>query len=163
MFEVESSVCIEASVGRVWAALSTLEDIHLWVRAIQRSYMSSAERRGLGVVRVCKVGGGVEVHETIIDWREGESFTYRGRGAPMMKRAENRWSVKAHGAGQTLVTSTAVVELKGGVVGRALEPLARLMVNRVGPSTLASLKYFVEHGEEYPGNLSDLPRPVAAC
>lgn len=54
--------------------------------------------RHFAETRVCELGRNIAVRETI-----GESFAYTGEGAPLMKRALNRWSVEAHGA-QTLVT-----------------------------------------------------------
>lgn len=64
----------------------------------------------------------------------------------MMKDTTNRWSIEPRG-GQTLVTSTATVVIKGGIFGRALEPRIRSVATRAGAQSLASLKYLVEHGE----------------
>jgi hypothetical protein len=102
------------------------------------------------------------VHETILEWDEGRSFTYRGEGAPMMKWATNRWSVGAHGA-QALVTSEASVELKGGLFGRALEPLVRIAAIKAGNRSLARLKYWIENGHSYEGKVSALPVPSPVC
>jgi carbon monoxide dehydrogenase subunit G len=150
MFKISGSVCIDAPVASVWAVLSDLESIHVWVAPIKRSRCVSAHTRGTGAVRVCELNRSIAVRETIIDWSEGESFTYTGEGAPLMKRALNRWSVEAHGA-QTLVTSFAEVELKGGVWGRLLQPLVALVARRMGSRSLAGLKYLVENGKAYSG------------
>jgi hypothetical protein len=80
----------------------------------------------------------------------------------MMKRATNLWSVIPQGT-QTLVTSSAEVELKGGLLGRLLEPLMRAVFTRMGPRSLAALKYFVEHGHPYPGPSRELRRAAASC
>jgi hypothetical protein len=103
----------------------------------------------VGAVRVCELKQGTVV-ETILEWDEGRSFTYQGEGAPMMKRATNRWTVEPRGS-QTLVTSTAEVELKGGVVGLLLQPLVKIVASRMGARSLASLKYLVEQGHPYAG------------
>jgi hypothetical protein len=141
--------------------LSDLPAIHQWVSAIQRSYCP-AERRGVGALRVCELRQ-MTIRETILEWDEGRSFKYEGVGAPMMKRASNRWSVTAHGERQTLVTSEAEVELKGGVFGVFLQPLVRLMSARMGARSLASLKYLVEHGEPYAGDPRALAFGPVAC
>jgi carbon monoxide dehydrogenase subunit G len=153
--KMTATVCIEAPPDRVWAVLSKLEDIHLWVRSIRHSYCPG-QSRGVGALRVCELSQAT-VRETIVAWEEGRSFTYSGEGAPMMKRATNTWSVSEH-EGKTLVTSVAEVELKGGPFGVLFAPLVRIVATRLGAQSLASLKYLVERGEPY---LSDVRLPVA--
>jgi uncharacterized protein YndB with AHSA1/START domain len=160
MLHVSASVCIDALAPQVWAALSDLESITLWVPAIKHAHCPAA-RRGVGAERVCELSAGT-VHETILEWDEGHAFTYRGEGAPLMKWATNRWSVRPHGA-QALVTSEARVELKGGAFGRALEPLVRMAVIKAGNSSLARLKYWIENGHSYAGRASGLPTPSPVC
>jgi hypothetical protein len=149
-------VCIDAPVDAVWAVLSDLDQIHVWVDAILDSHCPGPDR-GVGAVRLCKLERAT-IRETIVEWEEGRSFTYRGEGAPMMKRAANRWTVEAHGA-QTLVTTTAEVVLKGGVFGVLFQPLVKLVAGRMGARSLASLKFLVEHGHPYRGH----PRRLAAA
>jgi carbon monoxide dehydrogenase subunit G len=159
MISMTRSVCIDAPVAHVWTVLSDLQAIQQWVPAIRRAHCPH-QSRGVGAERVCEIRQGV-IRETIVDWHEGHSFTYHGEGAPMMARATNRWSVEAHGARQTLVTTTAEAVLKGGAFARLLEPLARIAFQRMGAQSLASLKYFVEHGRAYQGRLAELPAPLA--
>jgi hypothetical protein len=71
-----------------------------------------------------------------VAWDEGRSFTYEGVGVPLMKRAVNRWSVIPHGE-QSLLTSEAEVEFKGGVFGRMLEPILAPLMRRMAPDALA--------------------------
>lgn len=161
MFKISASVCIDAPVSKVWGVLSALESIHLWSDSIHRSYCESDQTRGVDAVRVCELGGNVVVKETIITWEEGRSFTYSGQGVPITKRAVNTWSVEEHGH-QTLVTSTAEVELKGGFIGRWLEPIMLLLSKQVGHKSLAALKYLIENGKPYEGNARHLlPVPIA--
>jgi carbon monoxide dehydrogenase subunit G len=160
MLRLTSSVCIDAPVATVWAALSDLASIHLWVEAITHSYCP-AQSRGVGAVRICELKQ-ARLEETIVAWDEGRSFTYRGVGAPMLKRAANTWSVAPHGE-QTLVTSTAEAELKGGVVGLLVQPLMKIAFARMGARSLASLKYYVEQGRPYPGRARDLALGPVAC
>ena len=63
----------------------------------------------------------------------------------------------------TLLTSRAEVVLKGGLVGRLLEPIVAYQLNRVGPRTLAAFKYLVEHGEQPRVKHAQLPRVAATC
>jgi carbon monoxide dehydrogenase subunit G len=160
MFSMTRSVCIDAPVVAVWAVLSDLDAIHVWVDAIRHSHCPGQDR-GIGAVRLCELQQGT-IRETIVDWQEGRSFKYRGEGAPMMKQATNEWAVEAHGT-QTIVTTTAEVVLKGGFFGVLLQPLVRAMASRMGARSLASLKYLVEHGEAYRGNPRRLAPAPAGC
>lgn len=53
--------------------------------------------------------------------------------------------------------------MKGGALGKLLEFLARPMFERLGAQSLASLKYYVEHGEPFPGRTRDLTPAPSAC
>jgi carbon monoxide dehydrogenase subunit G len=160
MLKLTGSVCIDAPAPAVWEVLSDLAAIHVWVQSIRRSHCP-AQDRGVGAVRLCELSQGT-IRETIVEWEEGRSFTYRGEGAPMMKHASNRWTVEARGE-QTLVTSEAEVVLKGGIFGVLLQPLVKVMANRLGTRSLASLKYFVEHGHPYPTGARPLAAAPASC
>lgn len=160
MIKMTGSVCIDAPVEKVWAVLSELEAIPLWVPAIKHAHCPN-QSRGVGAARICELEQAT-ILETIIEWNEGRSFRYRGEGAPLMKAATNLWAVEAHG-NQTLVTSTAEAELKGGVFGRLLEPLAGLLFKRLGARSLASLKYLVEHGHSHAGPARALPVAPSTC
>lgn len=160
MLKLTATACIDAPVQAVWAVLSDLDAIHVWVKAIQHSYCP-AQDRGVGAVRVCELKQ-ARIEETIVEWDEGRSFKYRGVGAPMMASASNLWSVEAHGE-QTLVTTTAEATMKGGPVGVLLELLAKPLFERLGAQSLASLKYYVEHGSPFPGRARDLALAPAGC
>lgn len=161
MIEMSLTVCIDAPVEEVWAVLSELEAIPRWVPAIHHAHCEG-QKRGVGTVRVCELKQAT-VTEKLVEWDEGRSFRYQGSGAPMMKAASNRWSVEAHGPGQTLVTSLAEAELKGGPLACLLEPLAKIAFQRLGARSLASLKYLVEHGHPYAGAPRALPLAPAGC
>ena len=162
MFTISGAVCIDAPLASVWRVLSDLESIHVWVEPIKRSHCVSEHTRGTGAVRVCELDRNVAVRETVIEWIEGQPFTYSGEGAPLMKRAVNRWSVEGHGT-QTLVTSFAEVELKGGRWGRLLEPLVGAVARRMGSKSLAGLKYLIENGKPYAGQPRRLLPARSTC
>lgn len=162
MLHISHSVCINAPKETVWATLSHLEGIQDWVEQIQHSYCVGDQSRGVDAVRVCELGRKVTVRETVIAWEEGTTYTYIGEGVPMVSRAENRWSVQDVGV-RTLVTSSASVELKGGVAGRLLEPVVKVMSDRSAQRSLAALKYLVEHGVPSPEPVAKLLPIPANC
>jgi hypothetical protein len=162
MIKLAASVCIEAPADVVWAQLAKLEDIQLWSDAVLQARCEGPLTEGVGAERTCELVGRRTINERWVAWDEGCSFTYEGVGIPLMKRASNRWSVLPQGA-KSLLMSEAEVEIKGGVVGRVLEPVVGPMMRRMGPRALASFKYLVEHGQPYEGKASELPPAPSRC
>src|SRR5690349_18953846 len=69
-----------------------------------------------------------------------------------------------HSAAQTLPTSEAGIELKGGRLGRLLEPLKASAMRRMAPNSLVASKYYwVKNGRPYGGRHSTLPRAAVSC
>jgi hypothetical protein len=162
MITLFASACIEAPTEVVWDRLAKLEDIQLWSEPVVHARCDGAVARGVGAERTCELVGHRIIQERWVAWDEGRSFTYEGFGIPLVKRAANRWSVVAHGE-RSLLTSEAELELKGGVVGRLLEPLVGSLLRRMAPNALAGFKYLVEQGHPYVGKASELPRAPVAC
>ncbi len=74
----------------------------------------------------------------------------------------NRWSVIPDGD-KSVLTSEAELKIKGGVLGRMLEPLISPLLRRMAPTALARFKYLVEHGYPFEGKPAELPRAPATC
>ncbi len=159
MIKASASVCIEAKSKAVWERLSKLEDIVLWSKEVLQATCTG---RGVDAERICKLAGNITTREHLIAWEEDKSFQYEAFGVPLMKRATNRWSIRAEGE-KTLLTSEAELELKGGIFGRILEPFVSLMIRVMGRRALASFKYLVENGRPYEGKASGLPRVSSSC
>jgi Polyketide cyclase / dehydrase and lipid transport len=162
MIDLFESACIEASADKVWAALARLEDIQLWSEAVVAARCEGGRSRGVGAERVCDLAGGITIRERWLSWEEGRSFTYEGFGLPLVSRATNKWSVQREGS-NTLLTTHAHVVLKGGIVGRLLEPIVKAQAKRMGPRALAAFKHLVEHGEPPRGKHSKLPAIPVNC
>lgn len=162
MITLSASVCIEAPAEVTWAQLAKLEDIQLWSAAVVHASCAGAVSQGVGAERTCELVGNRIIKERWIAWDEGRSFQYEGFGIPLMKRATNRWSVIPHGA-QSLLTSEAEVEIKGGLFGSVLELILMPLMRRMAPHALTSFKYLVEHGQPFNGKATDLPRAAVSC
>lgn len=162
MLKLSASVCVEAPAAQVWARLAQLEDIQLWSAAVLHASCEGAITSGVGAERTCQLAGNLTIKEHWVAWEEGHSFTYEGFGIPLIKRARNRWSVVPQGA-KSLLTSEAELEIKGGALGRLLEPLLGPMMRSMAPGALAAFKYFVEHGRPHSGKAADLPRAAVTC
>jgi carbon monoxide dehydrogenase subunit G len=162
MMKLSASVCVDAPVSKVWSALSELEAIHTWSDSIHHSYCESENSRGVDAVRVCELNGNVKIRETIVAWEEGQSFTYVGQGIPLIRRAKNKWSVEERGR-KTLVTSLAEVEIKGGILGRLLEPIMLLASKQLAYKSLGAFKYLVENDEPCKGKAKNTLSVPTIC
>ena len=74
----------------------------------------------------------------------------------------NEWTVHPAGA-QSLLVSRATVELKGGRLGKLLEPIVRWQIRTVAARTLAAFAHLVEKGDAPTTRHARLPRPATAC
>lgn len=146
MIKLHASVCIDAAPELVWQTLTKLEDIQFWSEAVLAARCEGTTKQGVGAERTCDLKGKITIKEKWLAWEEGKSFTYDGLGIPMIRRARDTWTVHPEGE-KTLLTSEAEVELKGGLVGRLLEPVIAPQMQRLAPSSLAALKYLVENGK----------------
>lgn len=162
MIRLYASVCIEAPTSIVWARLAKLEDIQLWSEPVLHARCDGAILQGMGAERTCELAGNRIIKEQWVAWDEGRSFTYEGFGIPLIKRAANRWTVLPQGD-KSLLTSEAELEIKGGILGRLLEPIIGPVMRRMAPNALAGFKYLVEHGHPYAGKARELPRAPLTC
>lgn len=86
MLTMTDSACIDAPVEAVWAVLSELEAIQLWVQAIRRS-RCPAQKRGVGALRVCELGQAI-IHETIVEWMKAARSLLRAGVRPLPRNAQ---------------------------------------------------------------------------
>lgn len=163
MIKLSTSVCINASAEAVWVRLSALEDIQLWSEPILRARCDGEITRGVGAERTCELAGKLIIMERWTAWDEGRAFKYEGFGIPLVKRASNYWSVHPEGERQTLLVSEAEIELKGGLLGRLLEPTMVARIRRMGAQSLAAFKFLVENGYPYEGRHAELPLTPTTC
>lgn len=162
MIKFTTTACIEASKEDTWKYLSDIENINLWSESVLSATCKDGVARGVGATRTCHLKGNIMITETWIEWKEGHSYTYLGFNLPLVKTARNKWSVLAQD-GKTLLTSQAEVELKGGFLGKLLEPIMLIMSRRMGSDALAAFKFLVENGRPFSGKHALLPRALASC
>ncbi|MCF6343837.1 MAG: hypothetical protein L3J15_04055 [Devosiaceae bacterium] len=141
--------------------MSKIDNVDLWVPSIQQSYCEGNKTQGVDTIRICKLEK-FDIREKFVEWEEGKSFKYVATGAPLIKSASNHWSIKPVG-NETLIVSYSEIIMKGGIFGRLLEPLIFLATKVAFPNALAPLKYYIETGKPYAGNVKDLPKAIAFC
>ncbi|TDF39299.1 SRPBCC family protein [Alteromonadaceae bacterium M269] len=154
--------CIEASPEKTWSVLAALENLSQWSEPVLSSKYVGEQRKGVGTQRVCELSNSVTITEKWVDWVEGVTYTYEGFNLPLVKFAKNKWSVKSEN-GKTLLSTESEVVLKGGILGRLLEPIMLIISNKMGADALAAFKYLVENDKPYEGKHSSLPRVSGVC
>lgn len=158
------TACIEATKEKTWEYLSDVSNINLWVDDIITSPCESNQTRGIGTVRICHLRGNKISREKFVAWEEGHSYTYQAvtTSMPMVKQAQNTWSVTSMNE-KTLLTSEPEIVMKGGIFGKFLGLLMRPMIQKQMADVLASFKYLVENGQPYDGKPSRLSRAPITC
>jgi len=162
MLKMTRTACIDETPDKVWAVLSDIKNIPDWSEAVLSASISSDIHKGVGSERVCELKNNITITERWVAWDEGKSFTYEGFNLPLVKSAKNTWSVTAEN-GKTLLKTEFEVVLKGGFMGRLLEPLMRFLSSRMGSDALAAFKYLAENGHAFKGKHTKLPRVSVTC
>ena len=162
MLKMKISACIETSPDKTWSVLSDIENISDWAEPVLSATSTGPVKNGIGAERFCELKGGITIREKWVEWEEGNYFTYIGYGLPLVKSAKNKWSVQSSNE-KTVLVSESEVELKGGMWGRLLEPLMKIVSKRMASESLAAFKYLVENGCPYKGSFSSLPRVPLIC
>jgi len=147
MSTLEMQVRIAAPVEEVWAVLADFGNVAQWIPTINHAVITNGLAAGVNCTRECTVEGIGKITEQIVEWNEGESYTYEIGAVGPVKRARNTWAVRADGKG-TLVTINGRFELRFGPLGAVLDRLVmrRKFAQQIGLS-LAGLKQYVETGE----------------
>jgi len=159
---LESRVCVEASVEKVWAYLSDLEKVNLWVPEIIEAWCPEGKGEGIHANRVCKLKGNITIEEEWLSWNELKSFSYIAKGMPIIKSATNNWELKEEN-GKTLVISKAEIDFGTGIMSKIFSYSMTPYMRKMGPRTLSLLKYWVEHDVPYKGKTSNIPPGPLAC
>lgn len=119
------------SAQDLWPHIRDFENINRILPMISHAKLTSEAQCGLGAERICSVrGGGFELHERVIDWKEGESYTIEifKTSMPLMKSSVTTLGVRPLGATTSEVFFEANYQVKYGWLGKVLDAL---MMNRM--------------------------------
>lgn len=162
MIYLENRICIEANIDQVWAHLSDLEKVNLWVPEIQVAKCPVGREKGLHAKRICKLKNNITIEEEWLSWNELNSFSYIAKGMPVINSAINSWELIQEN-GKTLVISKAEIDLGTGLLNNILSYFMKPYMRKMGPRTLALLKYWIEEGVPYSGKASHIPPGPMTC
>lgn len=150
MGAVQVQRVIDASAEQAWDALADFGNIHRFNPLLSGAHLlSEGAECGVGTERVCDLKYGGSLHERIIEWRPGESYTVEVD----MPRVPVS-NVRTHMAVQPLDGERCRVSMemqyrpRFGPAGRLLDALMiRLMMRRMLAGVLAGLERYLVPSE----------------
>ena len=163
--EIRKTTTVDVPIEKVWKiAAHDFDQVGAWASAVGRSQPNDQAAMPQGAEvggRVCSTAfGDTQENFTRFD-PEGHSFSYRAEGLPaMIKRAENRWSLRSTGPSRTEVTTQVTMELNA-FPGRLMQPLMRRRLAKTLDQILEELKHFMETGSIHPRKVQAQERVAA--
>ncbi len=73
---LKRTATVGAPAERAWRVLGNIVGLPAWAEGVQDAAYLSKKRRGVGAVRLLTFANGDKVEEHIVDWKNGEHFTY---------------------------------------------------------------------------------------
>ena len=135
-----------------WEKLSDLSLARHYVPGVSEIEFLTPARSGLGASRIAHSSAGA-LHETVIEWNEGEGFLlrlHRGDKPPFpMKEATFRYAIEPDRAG-TRIILTMTYAFGLGALGGLIERLARRPMQRNLDRIAERLARFWETGSAEP-------------
>ncbi len=144
MLQITRTIDIDAPVDAVWKTLAKLDDVQRFITSVTRSVYNTAQKEGIGASRTCDVDGFGTVVEEMVEWKDGEGFSFTIEGGPkMIKSAVSKWRLERKSAFQTTLHVTSTIEVRYGALGTLMEKLA------LGPKLGATLTAVVSQVKEH--------------
>jgi uncharacterized protein YndB with AHSA1/START domain len=145
MSEFVESVCVDAPIEQVWAALADIGAISEWNPGVKESLQTTVGKVAKGACRRCELGGKNYLDEEVVEFEAPFHITFRITDTNLpFKTADIRFSLKSEGTA-TVVTVSPLYELKFGAFGRVLDTLLVKGTYRKGMrDLLRGLKKHVE-------------------
>lgn len=144
MAEVHRSRTIAAAPHEVWDVLADFGSISAWAGNVDHSCLLHHGGDPLGTTRRVQVGRNALV-ERITEFDPPHALGYAVEGLPRrLRRVVNRWTLRAAGAGDTVVTLSSTVEIGAGPLHTLAERALCRALARQSDVMLAGLESRVE-------------------
>lgn len=125
MAQIQVRSIIDASAERAWDALADFGNIHLFNPHLSGSHLvEGGESCGVGTRRQCDLKRGGSLHERVVEWQPGESYTVE-INAPSMPVTNMRttMAVRSVGEGRCEVSMDSRYYPKYGIFGGLLDAI----------------------------------------
>ena len=145
MQSIQSQISINRPKAEIWAILSDLTAMGNYMPGIKDVHLTSETEGGVGAARYCTFEDGIELHERVVDWNEGEEYSLETTKFVKAPMRENKitFSLAAEGDA-TVVTQTMRYAMKGGIFAPIMEMMAKGMMAKAINGALSGLKTYAE-------------------
>jgi carbon monoxide dehydrogenase subunit G len=142
---IDRSRTIAAAPQAVWEVLADFGAISCWAPNIDHSCILVRRDEPLGTARRVQIGRNALV-ETITEFEPQRVLAYNVDGLPkLLRRFNNRWSLRTAGDADTVVTLTTTVEIGPGLVRSLAERAVCRIQTRQTDTMLAGLAHRLEN------------------
>lgn len=147
-YSLVEEITINAPAPDVWDVLADFSAVDTWAPQVSRSYALGHRDRGLGAGRHCDIQGFGGIDETVTDWSEGRSLSYRVTPLGPLGISNSRWTVVDLGNARSKLIVEFSYDVRFGVLGRLMHVLLmRSKLERAFPQGPQALKTRVETGK----------------
>ena len=73
---VKKSIIIKTPKQKVWKKISNIIGLPTWLVNVKKTIFLSKKKRGIGAIREITFDDGNTIEEHVVDWKDGEYFTY---------------------------------------------------------------------------------------
>lgn len=145
MRTIQSKVTINQPKDKVWAILSDLTAMRNYMPGIQSVRFTSESKRGVGTARHCIFDDGVELHEKVYQWDEGNGYTLETTQFVKVPMKSNQITFSLTSDGdKTIVSQSMQYQMKGGLIAPLMERFATGMMKKALDGALQGLKQYAE-------------------
>lgn len=145
MREIQSQVTINKPMEQVWSILSDLTAMGNYMPGIKDVHFTSTNKQGVGAARHCTFEDGVELHERVREWNEGEGYTLETTKFVNVPMQENVITFHLAPEGQqTVLTQSMQYKMKGGIFAPIMELMAMGMMKKALNGALSGFKTYAE-------------------
>ena len=149
MTRIIVSTVVDAPRCQVWDTVSQLDAFVHYHYLLTDSTVISEQARGVGAMRLCRVGDKLAFEEEVLEWVEGESFVVsaeyiKGRGAPV---TDYRGTIKlTEQVGSTLVEMITEYLAPNFLIAILDVLLIKRSFRNITQNIVLGLKHYIETG-----------------
>lgn len=146
---IEKEIIVNKNIADAWKVLGTeFANAHVWASPLTHSEGSGGRFNGSDCnERSCDIKGMGKTREKLLQFsNDNHSLSYVvEQGMPsMVKYGTNSWLLTSIGQDKTKLKMKMDITF-GGITGFVMQPMIKMMMNKMGNILLADYKYYVEN------------------
>ncbi len=143
---VEYEVPVDVTSEKAWSILARFVDVGEFHSGVLKSKIIGEKSSGAGASRCCELPKNVTVYERILEWNDGQSYTYdvyEWKNFPLKKMLTTFGVQSKLPQRRTIVRQVVDYRLSPGF----LTPIMKGTLRKAVRDTLLGYKHFMETGE----------------